>query len=122
LDKITLKNMKFFAYHGILSEEREKGQNFFIDVELFLDLKKPGESDNLEDTVDYSKIYDMIKHITEENRFQLIEKLAESLTKGIMTSYPFVVEIHMRVRKPEAPINGILDYAEVELKRIRNEL
>ena len=60
-DKILLNNMKFYAYHGVLPEEQEKGQNFYIDVEIDYSTKKAGLSDNLEDTIDYSLVYEIIK-------------------------------------------------------------
>jgi dihydroneopterin aldolase len=120
MDKITLKNMKFFGYHGVFAEEQANGQNFFIDAELFLDLRAAGKSDDLKDTVDYSEIYDIIKYITIEKRFQLIEKLADCISSEILIKNPLINEVLVRVRKPEAPMNGVLDFAEVEIKRSRN--
>jgi len=122
MDKITLKNMKFFGYHGVYAEEQEKGQNFFIDVEIYLDLKAAGENDDLKDTIDYSEIYDIIKYITIEKRFHLIEKLAENISSEILSRNTTICETVVRVRKPEAPMNGILDWAEVEIKRTNHGL
>jgi len=122
MDKITLKNMKFYAYHGVLPEEQIEGQNFFIDVELYADLKQAGETDDLEYTVDYSVVYGIIKYIVENNKFRLIEKLADTISREIMSRYKVLYEIVVRIRKPEAPIDGELDWAEVELKRLKDEL
>ena len=121
MDRITLKNMKFYGYHGVLPEEQVKGQHFHIDVEMMVDLKKPGFSDRLEDTVDYSRVYEIIKNITETNKFQLIEKLADSISREILSKYKEILDVIVRVRKPEAPIGGELDWAEVEIKRSGNE-
>jgi 7,8-dihydroneopterin aldolase/epimerase/oxygenase len=122
MDKIILTNMNFYAYHGVLQEEQEKGQNFFIDIEMYIDLKNAGISDNLEDTVDYSAIYDIIKNITEKNKFRLIEKLADNISREILSGYCNILEIIVRVRKPEAPLGGKLDWASVEIKRTRNDI
>lgn len=122
MDRITLKNMKFYAYHGVLPEEQVKGQYFFIDVEMKVDLKKAGETDDLEDTVSYAAIYDTVKEVTVNNKFRLIEKLAGSISREVLSSYDMIEEIIVRVRKPEAPIAGELDWPEVEMKRSRNEI
>ena len=117
MDKIIMKNMKFYGYHGVLPEEQAKGQYFFIDAELLLDLSKAGATDNLEDTVDYSAIYGIIKYVTENNKFRLVEKLADSISQEILSRYEAIKEIIVQVRKPEAPIDGEFDWMGVEIKR-----
>jgi 7,8-dihydroneopterin aldolase/epimerase/oxygenase len=121
MDKITLKNMKFYAYHGVLEEEQQNGQHFYIDVEMFCDVREAGVKDDLEKTVNYAAVYDIIKNTTINNKFRLIECLADRISREIMSSYVEIQEIIVRVRKPEAPINGELDWAEVEIKRNRND-
>jgi len=121
MDKILLRNMKFFAYHGVLPEEQANGQNFYVDVEMILDLKKAGNSDALEDSVDYSGVYALVRDTVENNKFRLIEKLAHGISREIMSRYEKIVQITIRVRKPEAPIDGQLDYAEVEITRCRKD-
>ncbi|MCX7920784.1 MAG: dihydroneopterin aldolase [Clostridia bacterium] len=120
MDKITLKNLRFYAYHGVLPEEQAKGQNFYIDVEMYVDLASAGATDNLDETVDYSAVYEVVKDITEKNKFRLIEKLAGEISREILSRYRKINEIIVRVRKPEAPINGEFDWAEVEIKRSAN--
>ena len=121
-DKIILSNMKFYGYHGVLPEEREKGQNFFIDAEMFTDIKKSGLSDNLGDTMDYSEVYNVIKNITTNKKFRLIEKLADNISREILSEFKEIDKIIVRVRKPDAPIDGELDWAGVEVERDRNDL
>jgi 7,8-dihydroneopterin aldolase/epimerase/oxygenase len=120
LDKIILNNMKFYAYHGVLPFENTTGQYFYIDAELFVDISKAGLSDELEDTVDYSVVYGIIKDITENNKFRLIEKLADSISREILSRYINISEIVVRVRKPDAPIEGEFDWVGVEIKRTQN--
>ncbi len=119
MDKIIMKNMKFFGHHGVTEEERLKGQLFCIDVYMHLDLAKAGNTDNLQYTVDYSEVYDIIKYITENNRFQLIEKLAESISDGILSGYKDIGGITVCVKKPEAPVDGQFDWMGVEITRSR---
>ncbi|MCX7747355.1 MAG: dihydroneopterin aldolase [Clostridia bacterium] len=122
MDKVTLKNMKFYAYHGVLQKEKDQGQYFFIDVDMFMDLKEAGNTDDLTDTVDYSAVYEIVKSITINYKFSLIEKLAGEISREILSRYQKICEIIVRVRKPDAPIGGELDYAQVEMKRCRGEL
>ena len=121
MDKIILKNMKFFAYHGVLEEERLNGQYFFVDTVMSVNLKQAGNTDELGDTVDYSAVYNIIKDITENNKFRLIECLADNISREIMSRYKNIKEILVRVRKPDAPIGGELDWAEVEITRTDND-
>lgn len=120
MDKIIMKNLAFFGYHGVLQEENVLGQKFFIDIELFVDLKKAGLSDKVEDTVHYGEVYEKVKNIVENKRFKLIEALAENIAETVLDNFPKVNEICIKIRKPEAPVNGIFDYFGVEIRRKRN--
>lgn len=121
MDKITIKNMKIYGYHGVFPKEQVRGQNFLVDVEMMTDVSKAGNSDELEDTVDYSKTFGMVKNIVENNRFKLIEKLAQCISDEVLAGFEKVCEVTVRVKKPDAPIDGDFDYVEVEIKRTRDE-
>jgi len=116
-----MRNMKFYGYHGVLPEERERGQNFVIDIEMLADLESASESDELGDSVDYSRAYDVVKNIVENNKFRLIEKLAGNISREMLSKFPKIQEITVIVKKPEAPIDGEFDWMGVELKRGRHE-
>lgn len=115
-----MKNLAFFGYHGVLKEENILGQKFFVDIELYTDLKKAGMSDNVIDTINYAEVYDQVKNIVENKRFNLLEALAEDIGKTILDGFPKVNEIYIKIRKPEAPVNGIYDYFGVEIRRKRD--
>jgi dihydroneopterin aldolase len=117
-----MKNMKFFGYHGVYLQEQSEGQDFIIDVEMHLDLRKPGNTDNLEDTIDYSKVYDLIGQISKGNKFRLVERLADVISREILSRYKEISEITVCVKKPEAPINGEFDWVGVEIERSRDDL
>jgi dihydroneopterin aldolase len=121
MDKIIMKNLKFYGYHGVLPEEQKDGQNFIIDLEMYLGLHKAGTSDDIKDTVDYSRVYGIIKEITESNKFRLIEKLADSISGEIMSIYKEIEKISVTVKKPEAPIDGDFEWVGVQILRSRNE-
>ena len=115
LDKIHLKNMKFYAYHGVMEEENIKGQVFVVDMTLFADFRKVGRSDNLEDTIDYSAVYQCVKEVVTTNRFKLIEKLAYVISEEVIRQFRMVQQIQVVVKKPQAPIAGEFDYMSVEV-------
>ncbi len=120
MDKIIMKNLGFYGYHGVLEEEKKLGQKFFVDVKLYIDLKKAGQSDDLSYTVNYAEVYEIIKKMFKEEKINLIESVAENICSKILTAYPIVQEIKLTLKKPEAPVEGIYDYFAVELRRKRN--
>ena len=115
-DKITLKNMAFFGYHGTHPGEAELGQRFFIDVEIYTDLSIPAKKDDLTQTIDYKKVFNCVKELVENRRFMLIEALGESIANEILSEFS-AEKVCIRVRKPSSPLQGIIDYVEVEIWR-----
>lgn len=117
MDKIRLKGLAFFGFHGCLPEERKLGQRFFVDLELRMDLEAAGHTDNLENTVNYAKVYDLVKGIVEGPPKKLIEAVAEAIASDLVRTFPGLEGVKVVVRKPEVPIPGILDHVEVEVYR-----
>ncbi|MGE5390228.1 MAG: dihydroneopterin aldolase [Deltaproteobacteria bacterium] len=116
MDKIIAKGMRFIGCHGVLSEEKTEPQVFIVDLELFLDLRPAEQEDNLELTVDYSQIYEMVKKIVEEKSFNLIEALAGNIAAQIIERFP-VQSAGVTVYKPQAPVQGEFDYFAVSIQR-----
>ena len=116
-DAIIMKGMQFFGKHGVLIEEQTLGQPFTVDVELYVSLKKAGQTDNLQNTVNYGQVYMEIKDIVENKRFQLIEALAEAIADSIMQKHEIVQGTKVQIQKPQAPIAGIFNYMGVEINR-----
>lgn len=119
MDRIRLLGMRFYGYHGALEAERELGQGFMIDVELGLDLRPAGASDDLARTVNYAKVFDLVRDVAEGPPHALLESVAERIAARILEVYTAVEEVRVRVHKPKAPIAGILEAAEVEIVRSR---
>jgi len=118
IDCIKLANMGFYAFHGTTKAEKEIGQRFFMDVELFLDLSTAGKSDNIHHTVNYEKVYNIITAVTKKRKYNLLEALAEDIVDEIAAHFPNLDRIRVKVRKPQVPLCGILDYVEVCIDRI----
>ncbi|MCI0708480.1 MAG: dihydroneopterin aldolase [Ignavibacteriae bacterium] len=119
LDIIRLHNAVFYAYHGVLTDEQNLGGKFEVDVELHCDLSKGAKSDNLRDTVDYQKVYACIRDLVLGKKYYLLEALANTIAQGILKQFKQVQNAVVRVRKPGAPIRGVIDFVEVELQRSR---
>ncbi len=115
-DILRIKNMLFYAYHGLHDEEKVRGQQFAVDVEAILDLSIAGHSDNIEDTVDVNMIYDIVEETILEGEFNLLEAVAEHIAEALLNKLKINV-VTVRVRKPNAPIQGISAGIEVEVKR-----
>ena len=101
MDRINLRNMAFYGYHGNLPSENELGQRFFVDISIGVDLTKPGQSDSIEDSINYADVYERTKAIVDD----------------LWNTYQGIVGLSVTVRKPEAPIPGVLDYVEVVITR-----
>lgn len=110
---IRMKNCAFFARHGVLDEEEALGQRFYVDVDLTVEPSRALEEDSIESTVDYGVAYGVIeKIITGERRF-LIESLALEVAKALTVRFPQIRKSAITVRKPNAPVRGVLDHVEV---------
>ncbi len=121
MDRIELKGIAFYGYHGCLPEEREKGQRFFVDLTLFTDLKKAGETDNLTDTVNYAAVYEAIKEIVEGTPRNLIEAVAERIAGAVLEGFSPVRRICVTVHKPSAPIGGEFEDVAVSIVREKGD-
>ena len=117
---IRLKNMQFYGFHGVDKSEKHLGGRFEVDVEMKLSLIKSCNSDELDDTVNYEKIYKTVDTCVNKDKFYLIEALANSIAKDILINFP-INSILVRVRKPHAPVKGVLDTIEVELNRSKED-
>ncbi|MCL6447900.1 MAG: dihydroneopterin aldolase [Armatimonadetes bacterium] len=121
MDKIVLKGMEFYGRHGVLPRERELGQRFIVDVEIFLDLTEAGRSDDLSRTIDYAKVFRLVEEIVTGPPRQLLEAVAEDIAAAVLERFP-AAEAVVRVKKPAAPLPGRFEYAAVEIKRARERI
>ena len=117
MDHIQIKELEVFANHGVLKQENELGQNFFVSVDLTVDTSKAAESDDIEDAVNYVEVAELIHSETKRNTFQLIEHLAGHLAEQILLTFPLVKSLSLRIDKPWAPIRLPLKTVSVEIQR-----
>lgn len=86
-----------------------------------VDLKVAGERDAVTQTVDYSKVYEVISRIVTGEPFHLIEGVATAISKSVFAAFPLVMAMEVTVHKPQAPIGGLFDDASVTLRRKRGD-
>lgn len=122
-DRLSLLGMRFLGQHGVLPAEKLTDQPFEVDLVLHAFLGGAAERDDLAATVDYAALFDRVRAIVEGPSRDLIEALAGSIASAILAATPprIVEAVEVRVRKPEAPIDGAFDTVEVSLLRGREE-
>ncbi len=117
MDKIVIKELEIFAFHGVLPEEKKNGQNFVVTAELFLDLREAGIKDDLHKTVNYADVCQLINEAMTREKFDLIEAVAESIAGNILITYELVKAVHITISKPEAPIPMMFETVCVDIVR-----
>lgn len=114
--RIVLHGLEFHAHHGVHDYELKKGARFVVDVEL--EVAVPAV-DTLPETVDYSRVYRIVRREVLETRFKLIESLTAHLVTTLLAEEPGVRAVLVRVHKPHAPLPGIVRDLSFELHRAR---
>lgn len=121
MDKIMIRGLRVFAYHGVNPEEKEKGQPFELDITLEADLRRPrGESDALPDTINYAKVSKLVLRTMLAQKDNLIERAASRVAEAILQEFP-VSAVTVLLKKPRAPIAADFDYVAVEITRRRED-
>lgn len=103
LDVLTLIGLEVFAHHGVFDFERENGQRFVLDVQLWLDTAPAAGGDDLAQTVHYGELAEEIAAAVGRDPVDLIETLAERVA-GVVLAHEPVRQTRVVVHKPDAPI------------------
>ena len=117
-DKISILGITGFGYHGVLESERERGQDFSVDIFLKLDLRNAGESDNLAHTINYAEVASLVHKRIVGEPVNLLERLAELIAQDVLENFN-VQEIEVTVHKPQAPIPVSFHDVSVTIQRSR---
>lgn len=119
-DTIFISGVVVHARHGVMEHEKEVGQRFVIDLELFADLQEASRSDRLADTVSYSQVVATATAAFKHTNYKLLERAAGAVADAILAAFPRVRAVKVSVHKPHAPIAEIFDDVGVVLTRNRN--
>jgi len=111
---IELEGMEFKAYHGCLEQEKIRGNSFTVDFRGELDLSSAAESDNLNDTLNYADIYEIV---ADEMSIpsELLENVAGRIVKAIEKRFPELSSFSVRVSKKKPPVDGVAQWSRVTL-------
>ncbi|MDQ0352678.1 dihydroneopterin aldolase [Alkalibacillus filiformis] len=120
MDKILLNGLMFYGYHGLFPEENKLGQRFTVDLELKCDLSKAGQSDRMNDSIDYGQVYEVARAVVEGEARNLIEAVAEELAQQMFEAFSSLEAITVKIDKPGPPIPGYYQSASVVIERERN--
>lgn len=121
MDKVSLHGIDVYAYHGVHPAERELGQRFVIDADLWIDCDPAASSDSLSQALDYTSVHRCINESTAGSSYLLIEALAGHLCRVLLESFP-VDRVQVTVQKPNPPIANFLGRAAVTFVRDRSWL
>jgi dihydroneopterin aldolase len=116
MDTIKIADIRAYGYTGYLSEEQVLGQWFTVNLSLSLDLTLVGESDRLEDTLDYREIINLVKEIIHTSRYALVEKLAQAIAEGIL-GINRVSEVRVELTKVSPPIPDFGGQITIDITR-----
>ena len=122
MDKIIIKGLKIYAFHGVNKEEKAQGQNFIVDAVLYVDLSKAGNTDKVSDTVSYAKVTKTIIKTVNEKSYDLLEKVATRIIQQVFNEFLSIKKVDVTIKKPEAPINADFDYMAVNICKDRNDI
>ena len=119
MDKILIRDLKIFAYHGVNPEEKRDGQNFVFDVDLYVNITKACHSDDVEDTVSYAKVIKTITRVFTAEKYDLLERAAQITADAILNEYAEVSRVDITLKKPEAPMKADFGWVGVQISRER---
>jgi dihydroneopterin aldolase len=118
LQRIDVKGIRLFAYHGCMDEESRIGTDYEVNLSVWADLRHSAETDKLKDTVDYVALNRIVK---EEMaiRAKLLEVVAQRIVNRILSEEPLVQRVKVSVSKLAPPIQGDVERVSVVFKSSR---
>ena len=117
LSTVRLVNAVFYAHHGVMEEEHRIGGRYEVDVAMGLDVRAAAEGDDLSRTVDYERVYALVREVVAGDPAYLIERVAWQIAEAVAAAFPAVAWVEATVRKPNPPVGGPCDRAEVVVRR-----
>lgn len=117
MDEIRIDNLEVYAYHGVFSEENEKGQSFFVNMVLYTETRVAAMLDELTLSTHYGEVCHFVTERMQEHTYKLIETVAENVAKEVLKAFPMVQSMDIEIRKPQAPIGLPFESVSVKIHR-----
>ena len=118
--KIYLKNVRFHAYHGVLPQETQVGNDYVVNLDVSYDFSRAMETDDLAGTLNYAELYELVKQEMEIPG-KLLEHVAGRIGDSLFAAYPSIKEIQLSVTKINPPMGADSDGAGVEVVLTNNK-
>ncbi len=120
-DLVEVRGLKLRGHHGVTAEEREREQPIVVSLAARLDTRAASAADDLGSTLDYEEVVGVVSKIVVGESFQLLETLADRIARALLSNYR-VLDVWVRVSKPEVPLPEEVDEVAVEISRSRSDL
>lgn len=120
MDNLQLTGIRAYGYTGFFLEEQALGQWYEVNLTLWLDLSKAGQSDRLEDTYDYTTAVKATQELIKTAKFRLIERLAEAIAQIFLEEQP-IAQVQVRLTKVSPPIPDFTGQVSVEILRTQSD-
>lgn len=117
--RIALEGLEFHAYHGVYPHERNSGNWFEVDISVETDFSSGAAQDDLQGTVNYESLFQIIK-LEMEKPSKLLETVAEQIVQDVMDQLPAVMQVDLKVSKLNPPIGGKARKASVMISKRRS--
>ncbi len=115
-----MKGVRFYGFHGVMSQESRVGAHFLVDLRVGYPLEKAMQSDDVADTLDYAKLYELVRREMEIPS-KLLEHVAGRVTNAILEAFPMVTSIDLSLSKENPPIGADCEGAGVEIHLINDK-
>ncbi len=112
---ISIEGMEFYAYHGCFAEEQLIGTWFVVDLFMETDTAEAERTDQLDKTVNYLEVYQLVKKEMETNS-KLLEHVGRRILNAVKNNYPQITDATVKVRKMNPPLGGKMDFVSLTIK------
>jgi dihydroneopterin aldolase len=112
---IEIEGMEFYAFHGHFEVEKIAGNRFVVNLQIETDCSKAGQSDKLEDTLDYQKAYLTVKEEMAVSS-DLLEHVCQRIIQRIKVEFPEVQKVTVKVSKMNPPMGGQIEKVSVTME------
>ena len=116
--KISLDDMRFYAYHGVMEQERRVGSEYSVSLIVEADLTDAARTDDVADTINYAELYELVKREMAMPS-KLLEHVAARIGQRAIEAFERITAVTVKVTKLNPPMGGDSKGASVELKLTR---